>query len=170
MVCGFLGAGANFAHCLSRATSEADGGLSAGGHCAAAAGARAAGAGPRAAGAGQCGKIEYMVSLIRVWVLTHMSPPDVETKVGAAACTHVPTTYVPSFRATSPQIQSAGLPWGAQAPCSSRLSLHFRRPADGAPSTFTYDAWAGRCRFGAIRRSFSCASNACAPCSALVEA
>ena len=65
-----------------------------------------------------------------------MSPPD-EMKVGAAACTHVPTTYVAFFRATSPQIQSASSPRDAQVPCSSRLSHRFRRPAEGAPSTFT---------------------------------
>ena len=35
------------------------------------------------------------------------------------------------------QIQSASSPRDAQVPCSSRLSHRFRRPAEGAPSTFT---------------------------------
>ena len=54
-----------------------------------------------------------------VLVLTHMSPRH-EMRVGAIACTHVPMTYVPSFRATSPQIQSVACRGGAQESCSSR--------------------------------------------------
>ena len=66
-----------------------------------------------------------------VLVLTHMSPRH-EMRVGAIACTHVPTTYVPSFRATSPQIQSVACRGGAQESCSCRRPHCFPRPADRA--------------------------------------
>ena len=66
-----------------------------------------------------------------VVVLTHMSPRH-EMRVGAIACTHVPMTYVPSFRATSPQIQSVACGGGAQESCSCRRPHCFPRPADRA--------------------------------------
>ena len=66
-----------------------------------------------------------------VLVLTHMSPRH-EMRVGAIACTHVPTTYGPSFRATSPQIQSVACRGGAQESCSCRRPHCFPRPADRA--------------------------------------
>ena len=79
----------------------------------------------------------HLLGFLNSFRCTHsyVTPRRNESRCGSLhTCTNDVRCF---FRATSPQIQSASSPRDAQVPCSSRLSHRFRRPAEGAPSTFT---------------------------------